>query len=75
MDSVYFVMAILGCADDGMACRQERVEPVRYQSAAACQAAVTTALNRNTDLAYPVIGASCERRDRQFAEAKSSPRS
>lgn len=69
MEPVYFVMAILGCADDGQACRQERIEPARYQSASACQAAMDAALMRNTDIAYPVIGAACEQRSQRSAEA------
>lgn len=68
MEPVFFVMAIMGCADDGMACRQERVEPVRYESAAQCQSAIAGALERNTDLDYPVISAACMRDGKRFAE-------
>ena len=78
MEPVFFVMAIMGCADDGMACRQERLEPVRYESAAQCQAAISGVLQRSTDLDYPVVAASCMRDGRAFAErtpARSGPRS
>jgi len=78
MGPVFFVMAIMGCDDGGMACRQERVEPVKYETAAQCQAAISGVLERNTDLDYPVVGASCMRHGERFADrvpAPASPRS
>lgn len=60
MEPVLFVMAILGCGDDGMQCREQRIDPVRYTSAAACQDAVAGALLRNSDIDYPVVGAQCQ---------------
>lgn len=75
MEPVFFVMAIMGCADDGMACRQERVEPVRYESAAQCQAAIESVLSRNTDLDFPVVGASCVRNGQRFADRVPTPAS
>jgi hypothetical protein len=59
MEPVVFVMAILGCDDDGRQCSRQRVEPVHYASAAACRAAVPQALLRNTDVDFPVVGAEC----------------
>lgn len=73
MEPVFFVMAIMGCADDGMACRQERVEPVRYESAAQCQAAISGALERNADLDYPVVAASCLQGGQRFADRVPMP--
>jgi len=69
MEPVYFVMAILGCGDDGMQCSQQRIEPVRYVNAAECQAAMPAALIRNTDIDFPVVGAACQPRGRQVAGA------
>lgn len=60
MGPVYFVMAILGCGDDGQQCREQRVEPARYTSIAACQQAISTALARSTDIEFPVVGAQCQ---------------
>jgi hypothetical protein len=60
MEPVYFVMALLGCADDGSDCRQARVEPARYTSAEACKAQIPAALWRNTDIDFPLIGAECQ---------------
>lgn len=73
MEPVFFVMAIMGCADDGMACRQERVEPARYESIAKCQAAIEGVLTRNTDLDFPVVGASCVQSGKRFADRVPHP--
>jgi hypothetical protein len=52
-------MAIMGCGDGSDQCAQARVEPVHYQSIRACQAAMPGALQRNSDLSFPVISAAC----------------
>ena len=59
MEPIFYVMAIMGCGDGSQACAEQRVEPARYVSAQACQAAMPEALARNTDLEYPVISAAC----------------
>jgi len=59
MGSVFYVIAIMGCGDGQTQCAQQRIETVRYQSAAQCQAAMPAALMRNTDLDYPTITAAC----------------
>lgn len=71
---VYFVMAIMGCGDDGAACRQARIEPVRYQSAAQCQAAMNATLLRHTDLEFPVIEATCRRSTDRMVQTDRKPR-
>ncbi|MEZ0242764.1 MAG: hypothetical protein ACAH11_05275 [Sphingomonas sp.] len=73
MGPVYFVMAIMGCDDGGMACQQQRIEPVKYETAAQCQAAMSGALERNADLDFPVVGASCVRADQRFADRVPAP--
>lgn len=70
MDQVIYVLAIMGCGDDSLACQQARVEPVRYASYAACQQAMPAALGRNTDIDYPVIAAACQRQNARLVEAK-----
>jgi hypothetical protein len=74
MEPVFFVMAILGCSDDGGACSQQRTEPARYTSAAQCQAAMPAALLRNTDIDYPVVTAACQQHGERYAEAHPRPR-
>jgi hypothetical protein len=59
MGSVFYVIAIMGCGDGQEQCAQQRIEPVRYVSAAQCQAAMPAALRRNNDLDFPTITAAC----------------
>lgn len=59
MQSILFVMAILGCSESDAPCREVRIVPQTYASAAACQAATEDALMRNTDLDFPTVVASC----------------
>lgn len=68
MDQVLYVLAIMGCADDNAQCRQARIEPARYTSIQACQEAMPAALQRNTDIDYPVISAACQRQGEQRAQ-------
>ena len=66
---VFYVLAILGCGDDNVTCQQARIEAAHYTSVAQCQAAIPAALLRNTDIDYPVIGASCQRRGQMMAQS------
>ena len=59
MEPVFFVMAILGCGDGNVACREARVEPAHYTTVQQCRADLPAALARNTDLSFPTIAASC----------------
>jgi len=59
MGSVFYVIAIMGCSDGGVQCSQQRVEPIRYASAAQCRAELPAALMRATDLDYPTLSAAC----------------
>jgi hypothetical protein len=59
MDSLIYVMAIMGCGDGGMACQQVRTVDARYESLAACQAAAQVQLAASTDIDAPEIMASC----------------
>lgn len=70
MAPLVYIMAILGCGDDGATCSRERIAPASYQSVAECQAAMPAILARNTDLSYPVISATCERGGAQIAESR-----
>jgi hypothetical protein len=59
MQTLLYVMAIMGCGESDAACREVRVEPQTYASAAACQAATEAALARHTDLEFPTVVARC----------------
>jgi hypothetical protein len=73
MDQILYVLAIMGCGDDALQCQQARVEPVRYTSIQACQEAMPGALQRNTDLEFPVISAACRRQGDRLVEARPAP--
>ncbi|RYY27974.1 MAG: hypothetical protein EOP62_05810 [Sphingomonadales bacterium] len=70
MDQIIYMLAIMGCGDDNANCQQARVEPVRYESYAACEQAMPAALHRNTDVDFPVIAAACQRQDARMVEAR-----
>ena len=74
MEPLFYVIAIMGCGDAGDQCRQARIEPVRYESAVQCQAAMGSALARHTDLEYPVITAACQRSGSQMVEQVNARR-
>jgi len=61
MDQVFYLLAIMGCSDDNLDCKQARIEPAHYTSYASCQEAMAGALQRNADLDFPVIAGACQR--------------
>jgi len=73
MEPLFYVMAIMGCADGNVQCTEARVVPVRYESMAQCRAALPTQLARNTDIDYPMIGAACQRKGTEFAKNLAKP--
>jgi hypothetical protein len=74
MDSVFYVIAIMGCGDGQYQCAQARIEPARYSSAAQCRAAVPAALMRNTDLDFPTLAAACRQVGQSIADRLSKNR-
>lgn len=74
MESVFFVLAIMGCGDASTGCAEARVEPARYTTMQQCQAAMPAVLARNTDLDFPVVSAACRGNGVRMAEAKVPPR-
>ena len=74
MGSFYYVMAILGCGDGEAACRELRVEPVRYRSAAQCQAAMAAVIQRSLGVPFPVVAAACRQQGHRIAQAETAPR-
>lgn len=73
MDQVFYLLAIMGCSDDNLDCRQARIEPARYTSQASCQEAMADALRRNMDLDFPVIAGQCQRQTLEMAR-QSTPK-
>ena len=75
MEPALYVMAILGCGDAGGLCSQARVDPARYTSLQACQAAAPATLRRHADLDFPEIAAQCRTTGtRMLARASARPR-
>lgn len=67
MEPIVYILAVMGCADDGARCQQARIEPVIYRSIDQCQAAMPAVLPRHTDLAYPTLTAACQQRSARQA--------
>ena len=63
MQSLMYVMAILGCGESDAACREVRIDQQSYRSEASCRAATNAALARHTDLEFPTVVARCRRAD------------
>ena len=74
MGPAYFVLAVLGCADAETMCQEVRVVEARYQSAAACMAAMSTQLSENSDLAFPVLMGRCRPASPQMADRHKDSR-
>ena len=74
MDSVFYVIAIMGCGDGQMQCAQARIEPARYTSAAQCRAAMPAALLRNTDIDFPTLTAACRQVGQSMADRAGKDR-
>ena len=66
MQPIFYVIAIMGCGDGSQVCQQQRVEPIHYVTAAACQAAMPAALERNTDIDAPEIQAAFNQTATEF---------
>jgi len=59
VQTILYVMAIMGCGENDSACRELRVEQAAYRSEAQCMAATADVLARHDDIAYPNIVAQC----------------
>lgn len=73
MEPLFFVMAIMGCGDGNVQCTEARMVPVRYESMAACRAALPDQIARNTDVPFPMIGATCRRAGAMMARNDTRP--
>jgi hypothetical protein len=61
MSVLAYGLILLGCADDGTACRQLDLPPIHYAAATACQAEIETALMSDAAMRadYPIVEARC----------------
>ena len=72
MEALTYVMAILGCADDGGACAEVRLSRYRFENRAQCERAITPILTGSTDVSYPTIAARCVS-ERRYAAQNRTP--
>lgn len=72
MGPLYYVMAIMGCADGAEQCAEARVETVRYPTIMACQQAMPRALARNGDIDFPTITATCREAGVRMADRRAN---
>jgi hypothetical protein len=61
MESLAYVMALLGCGEGEMPCSEIRLAPTRYENQAQCLAASEAEIARATDVDYPVVVAQCRK--------------
>ena len=73
MGAVFYVMAILGCGDAGVACNEARIATPVYASAAECQADAENVLMANTDLDFPSLQADCRKSRKPASLDKQAP--
>ena len=59
MEPVYYVIAILGCADGSTQCTPVATVPTQYASQQACSAGTSQALLANSDFDFPTLVAEC----------------
>ncbi len=63
MQTLLYVMAIMGCGESDAACREVRIDQQSYRSEATCRAATASVLARHTDLEFPTVVARCRPAD------------
>jgi hypothetical protein len=59
MEPVYYVIAILGCADGSTQCTPVATVPTQYASQQACSAGTQQALLARSDFDFPTLIAEC----------------
>ena len=68
MGPAFYVMAILGCGESDSLCEPVSTLAARYESAAACEAATTSAIERHSDILYPVVVAQCRKAGTEISQ-------
>ena len=73
MEPVYYVIAILGCADGSTQCTPVATVPTHYTSQAACSAGTRQALLASSDFDFPTIVAQCRAESPRKTAAQDQP--
>ena len=74
MGPISYFIAILGCADGGASCQTVATLAPRYENAAQCAEARTSALDFNSDLDFPTLIAQCQKSSVRPAAAQTPAR-
>lgn len=73
MEPVYYVIAILGCADGSSQCTPVTTIPTHYTSESACSAATAVELERNAAFDFPTLVAECRKTDPRTIASTEAP--
>lgn len=73
MEPVYYVIAILGCADGSNQCTPVATVPTHYATESACSAATAVELSRNSAFDFPTLVAECRKTDPRTVAEKDEP--
>jgi len=73
MDSVYYVIAILGCPDGSSQCTPLATEPTHYSTQAECSMRTQDALLSNNQFDFPTLVAECRATDPRSIASTSEP--
>ena len=73
MGPAYFIIAILGCGDGGVACQTVAAPAAHYADEQSCLAARDEALMANSDLDFPTLLAQCVPVSPKATAAKPQP--
>jgi hypothetical protein len=73
MEPVYYVIAILGCADGSTQCTPVATVQTHFASQAACTAGTQDALLANSDLDFPTLVAQCRAESPRKTAAQDRP--
>ena len=73
MGPAYFVIAIMGCGDGGVACQTVATPARHYPTEQACLAGRGDALMANSDLDFPTLLAQCQPVSRKASTLRPDP--
>ncbi|HZF94469.1 MAG TPA: hypothetical protein VEZ20_06295 [Allosphingosinicella sp.] len=72
MNTALYVIAILGCGEGEAPCQPVQVIEQRYESREACLAATDGALERASNVDFPVVVAECRAQGAAAAQLRGS---
>ena len=73
MEPVYYVIAILGCADGSAQCTPVATIPQHYATEQECSASTSRALLLNSNFDFPTLVAECRATDPRTIASQEKP--